>query len=84
VNRWLGSAEFSKNGAFRYSISYSLPPQASFLVSFQPFEMPATVPHLVFSNGENPGLLADTEEKALLPLKKGGREEFLGKVFSNC
>jgi hypothetical protein len=46
--------------------------------------MPATVPHLAFSNGENPGLLTDTEEKTLLHLKKGGREGFLGKVFSNC
>jgi hypothetical protein len=45
--------------------------------------MPATIPHSAFSNGEKPSLLANTEEKAPLPLKKGGREGFLEKPFSN-
>jgi hypothetical protein len=46
-------------------------------------EKPATVLHFVLSNGGSLGLLGDIEEKALLPLKKGGREEFLEKPFPN-
>jgi hypothetical protein len=43
--------------------------------------MPATVRHLAFSKGENPGLLADTREKALLPSKKGMTGGISGKGF---
>jgi len=37
---------------------------------------------LLFSNGENPSLLANTGGKALLPLEKGEWEGFLARPFS--
>jgi hypothetical protein len=43
--------------------------------------MLAAIPHSAFSNGEKPSLLANTGERALLPLKKGREGGIFGKAF---
>jgi len=42
---------------------------------------PSLIP--LFQRGNKLGSSSSPEEKALLPLKKGGREGFLEKPFSN-
>jgi hypothetical protein len=44
-------------------------------------EIPLNPP---FSKGERADPFIQPKGKALLPLKKGGREGFQGKPFSNC
>jgi hypothetical protein len=53
-------------------------------VTIQPFENPLNPPSPHFSKGEKLEDSTSDFPKALLPLKKGEREGFLGRPFQNA
>jgi hypothetical protein len=54
-------------------------------VTVSPFEKPSNPPSSPFSKGGKSGRNYSIESpKALLPLKKGGREEFLARPFQSA